>query len=348
MPRIESVEVRGYRCFAQFDVRGLSGVNLFVGRNNSGKTALLEAIEAVASDAFAFYRASWERGEYRYHPHGQSGDVAVDVRRWFAGHVLEVGAKLSVRARTGDHDIEVVRTLDAAPAGTPPQLVLRLGGQSKAASALVSLPVVPDGFLGGGNPERWVDAGLKLRPPVGFVTTRRRTVAELAPIWSRLVLTPAEADVLSALRTLDPTIARIALTGSNGDATARILFENSLEPVPLGSLGEGATRMLTLALALASVRGGYLLIDEIENGLHYSVHRSVWKLVIETARRLDVQVFATTHSKDCLEGLARLHEEDAGLAADVTVFRLEAGQREPVRMSAGTLVATLEGQVDVR
>ena len=106
--------------------------------------------------------------------------------------------------------------------------------------------------------------------------------------------------------------------------------------------------MLTLALSLASAKGGFLLIDEIETGLHYSVHRNMWRLVIETAKRLDVQVFATTHSKDCLEAIARLHEELPDLAGELTVHRLEVGAPTSVRMTAATIAGNIDGQIDVR
>ncbi len=55
--------------------------------------------------------------------------------------------------------------------------------------------------------------------------------------------------------------------------------------------------------------GGCLFVDEIDTGLHYSVMAKMWHLLIETARRLDVQVFASTHSLDCLQALARVCQE---------------------------------------
>ena len=173
-----------------------------------------------------------------------------------------------------------------------------------------ALPLQSDGFLGAGTPERFMDHGRSLDPPVVFVTTRRLSATDLLAMWSKFVLTPVERDVVAALKTLDDRVVRVAITGSNGDASAQVLFEGANEPVPLGSLGEGATRMLTIALSLASARGGFLLVDEIETGLHYTAHRALWRLVVETARRLNVQVFATTHSKDCLEAIARLHEDN--------------------------------------
>ena len=76
-------------------------------------------------------------------------------------------------------------------------------------------------------------------------------------------------------------------------------------PVPLRSLGDGATRLFGVALALAGSRDGFLTIDEVENGIHHSVHESFWHMVLQTAEENDVQVFATTHSFDCVRGFAR-------------------------------------------
>ena len=65
MARLATVDIENFRCFQKLTVKGLTRVNLFVGRNNSGKTAFLEAVEAVVSEdsPFVLYRASLERGE---------------------------------------------------------------------------------------------------------------------------------------------------------------------------------------------------------------------------------------------------------------------------------------------
>ena len=63
--------------------------------------------------------------------------------------------------------------------------------------------------------------------------------------------------------------------------------------------------MFGVALALANSRGGILLIDEVENGIHHSVQRDFWTMVLKTAHENNVQVFATTHSGDCVAGFAQ-------------------------------------------
>ncbi len=81
-------------------------------------------------------------------------------------------------------------------------------------------------------------------------------------------------------------------------------------PVSLKSLGDGAYRLFTLALVLSNAEDGILLVDEIENGIHYSALPDVWRLIFQTARRLNVQVFATTHSWDCIEAFQKAASED--------------------------------------
>ena len=69
-------------------------------------------------------------------------------------------------------------------------------------------------------------------------------------------------------------------------------------PVPLGSMGDGMLRVLQIILKVFSAQGGFLLIDEFENGLHYSVQEKIWALIFKLAEQLNIQVFATTHSWD--------------------------------------------------
>ncbi len=94
-----------------------------------------------------------------------------------------------------------------------------------------------------------------------------------------------------------------------------VKLENFAEAVPFKSLGDGVNRLLGILLALVKARGGVLLIDEIENGLHYSRQAKLWEVLLRQAREWDVQIFATTHSWDCVSGFAEsakdLSEDEA-------------------------------------
>jgi len=181
MSLIHKVEIEGYRTFAKLTVDGLRRVNLFVGRNNAGKTALLEAIEAVVSgeSPMVLYRPSIERGEVRQYRDAillPTGNM-IDVRRWFYGHRL-AGPRISIRANHGgngdtlDFECWVERVPDE-PAPNPPFLRggFRLLKKHSPQGEVVSWPVRPDGGLGNPPEDVVLEPGLRHERPVHFIGT---------------------------------------------------------------------------------------------------------------------------------------------------------------------------------
>jgi len=136
--------------------------------------------------------------------------------------------------------------------------------------------------------------------PLGiYLTTSTRSPIEDAERFSNLERVGRQDEVLETLRLLEPRLQRLSLLVMkrepiiNGDIGMR-------ELVPLPLMVEGMGRLLSIILAIANAKGGTILIDEIENGLHHSVLTDVWKAIADAARRSDVQIFATTHSYECI------------------------------------------------
>ena len=107
-------------------------------------------------------------------------------------------------------------------------------------------------------------------------------------------------------------------------------------------------RLLALSLALIQAANGVLLIDEIDTGLHWTVMEDMWRLVIDTARKSSVQVFATTHSQDCIRGLASLVESRSDLASEVCVHKIERLLDKAVRFDANDVQAAVDRNIEVR
>jgi energy-coupling factor transporter ATP-binding protein EcfA2 len=337
---VTSVEIENYRCFKKLKVDGLTTVNLFVGKNNSGKTSLLEAIEGVVSppSAYRLVRGALERGEFKT---TNDGTCLIDVRRWFHGHnpssriaiqVFVSGRLLRVLERqlqrSNSSHFNNTFYVSSEPAGKDGLLpALMLDAQGR-------LPISPEVV------SEWI---LKAIPSVRFVTTSRPEHARLAKSWERVQLARKDEAVIQALNLIEPRIERLVFTEDG----AQVLFSGEEEPVPLSSLGEGSSRLLQLILSLVMSKEGFLLIDEVELGLHYSVQPDVWRVLLTTAQQLRVQLFVTTHSKDCLEALSKL-TETAGLTDEVSVHRIEAGATETVRMTVKTATRAMEAGVDVR
>ena len=100
----------------------------------------------------------------------------------------------------------------------------------------------------------------------------------LGSLWDDIALTDDESDVIEALRIIDPRISAITMVGGEARSrgrTARVRADNLLRPVPLRSFGDGVNRLFAMALSLVNARGGILLVDEFENGLHYMPFRRI-------------------------------------------------------------------------
>ncbi len=136
-------------------------------------------------------------------------------------------------------------------------------------------------------------------------------------------------------RTLSPRV----LVRLNGRPNSR---------VPLKSLGDGALRLFGIALSLANSSDGFLLIDEIENGIHHSIQRDFWSMVLKTAYHNNVQIIATTHSYDCIKGFAQAVTENE--QTEGILFRLSGrhGVLRPVEYKEKDLMIAAENNIEVR
>lgn len=159
------------------------------------------------------------------------------------------------------------------------------------------------------------------------VSTENMANRKLAALWDLTSLTNLESEVISALGLIDNRVSGVAFVEdvSRGRSTDNrvplVKIEGIDEPLPLKSMGDGVTRLFHIIVALVNARNGILLIDEFENGLHWSVQPKVWDIVFQLSEKLNVQVFATTHSRDCIEGFERAWNNYPTLGA---FFRLDA------------------------
>jgi AAA15 family ATPase/GTPase len=135
-----------------------------------------------------------------------------------------------------------------------------------------------------------------------------------------------ESDVLRALQIIAPEIERISLIESKmrrGERLVLIRRAGRETPEPLQSMGDGMNRIFEMALGLANSKSGVFLVDEIENGVHYSVQEELWSFIFQVSSRLQSQVFATTHSWDCIEALQKAASSHPAEGALVRLYQQE-------------------------
>lgn len=346
---------------------GLGRVNLLVGTNNCGKTSILEAIHILSApgSSVPLWQAQVRRGELVE----STTERQIDVAHLVHGHQLAEGAGFTVSGngttglqeltalfqlgRNEDIDDEQDEGSDdtAAVPGMRAPMSLLLKWHSESSRGGMRLPINRRGGLRDRLvlPSRDV-SGTETRGAVSFITTEGLTRDNIISMFESVVLTSDEETVIQALHTIEPAIERIASVGtyvrhSSRDVRGGIAMMVAGRRIPIGSMGDGIWRLLGIALALVRARGGVLLVDEIDTGLHYSVLVDMWRLVFETARSLDVQVFATTHSRDCYEALAAVTEPDR---SEISLQRIERGKVEAIAFTELEIRQAAERGLEVR
>jgi ABC-type branched-subunit amino acid transport system ATPase component len=368
---LRNLRITNFRGLREFAMSGLGRVNLLVGTNNCGKTSVLEAIHmlSVPGSAVPLWQAQVRRGELI----DSATERQIDVAHLVHGHKLVAGpgfyiggdgtrgfqkltASFVTRSSTGssENEEEEDEASDAAaePGAIEP-LLLHLEWRDGPSFERVNLPTrkvqLPLTRRGGGVLRPTIGGNVHGLGDVSFITTEGLTRDNTISMFERVVLTPAESTVLGALHTIEPGIERIASVGtyarSSRDARGGLAMMVAGQRIPIGSMGDGIWRLLGVALALVQAREGVLLVDEIDTGLHYSVLVDMWRLVLATARSLDVQVFATTHSRDCYEALAAVTEANRD---EISLQRIERGKIDAVAFSEAELRQAAERGLEVR
>ncbi len=164
-------------------------------------------------------------------------------------------------------------------------------------------------------------------------------------LWSKVDLTSKQDEVEEVLQIIEPRLVRLSIANK----IPRVRLKNEEAPRPLKNFGEGMNRLLTIALGLVNAENKILLIDEIDLGLHHSIQDKLWEIVFSTAKKLNVQVFATTHSRDCVEAFSTVSQNYGDMG---NYFRLQKNRDSDgfraVNYDAEMLESAVEQEMETR
>jgi len=320
----KSFEIRNFRGFRRFRIEGFQRVNLITGENNVGKTALLEAlfIHCGAANIRLLFSVENFRGITQFE--GGIGPASSGLFQAFdSTHEVVLNGIDKV-------DIERLCILKVVPA---PITIGQNSGEESSASygeALEITFVDSSRNLRVSSRARVTKEGLNLDPlPIPplyqgvYVHTKGADHRVDAERFSNLAKNVGEEEqFVCALRIVEPSVKVIRLL-SHGGMTMLHADVGMGRFLPLPYAGEGMVRLATILLAIASSRNGVVLIDEFENGIHYTVLSKIWEAVAEFAERWNAQVFATTHSGECVRAA---HEVFSGREYVFQLYRLQRGK----------------------
>lgn len=391
---ITNLRISNFRMLDDFFVPTLGRVNLIVGKNNSGKSTVLEALrifarqghpsllkEIVYSHDEHFSNTSSKDNEE--HPldlayqnffpkreYPTTDEEPIYIGTDDKSEFVKINHTYYVEniEETQDADGETVRrrrrdfvkksdlsNVEFAEQG----LVVTNSGSSR--SGLIELS--PENYALRRNTLFWDEVK---EYPVSYIPTQFLSTDYLASLWDSVALTDNESVITQALQVIDDDVRGLAFVQSEIERIKRrpdrssgsssriaiIRLENQSHPIPLNSMGDGMLRILQLILGLFPARNGFLLIDEFENGLHYSVQEDTWKLIFKLSKKLNIQVFATTHSWDCIEAFknATLASPEYGVLFRVgkSVRNSSKGRVTPTVFKEDELAQLTQADVELR
>lgn len=329
---LRSFTLKNFRCFQSLALEPLERVNLIAGKNNVGKTSLLEAIFIFINptNPESLLQVNSNRGiakggrfkeieEMRVFFFNQDINSSIElqgsgdnkVKRTLKIHFAEPEQFQIIRRSLSNNKNAPIRDNELHTLDVSPYEALVLDYQDEKTKKLSSY--ISNNILSAQSRGKNFPLGI-------YLTTSTHSPQEDTQRFSNLERVGRQDEVLTTLRLLEPRLQRLTLLVVDREP---IIYGDigMSELVPLPLMGEGIGRLFSIILAIANAKGGTLLIDEIENGLHYSVLTDVWKAIADAARRAEAQIFATTHSLECIKAAHEAFE--ASDKYDFRYHRLE-------------------------
>ncbi|MCX6074105.1 MAG: AAA family ATPase [Campylobacterales bacterium] len=321
---INTVNLTNFKCFEHLCVEGLQRVNLISGKNNIGKTSFMEAIELHLSSkesislSLNLYKmikrrqgtriAGYFELDFIYSDESKMNITINDTKleiEYFKEFYKQVDQSNNILGYTNTMPIHQLYTGEEAEEEVSivyePSLKLTVENESRI------IPI-----------DRVINRPMLIRREgsnkqnINFVSSSTEDERKIAVNYGNLIELNKEQYLNDSLNIFDKKITALKQIVTEKDVVLKLLLADRKAPVLLSSLGEGINRYIAILCAIWASQDGYLFIDEIENGIHYTNYPKLWKIIFEASKMANCQIFITTHSKECIEAFNEVNSKDEG------------------------------------
>jgi len=313
MKLLQSIKIKNFRGFENLEIDGFNQINLLIGKNNSGKSSILEAIFLLigmsnpilpenihklrglnikTADEFKFL---FHNLKLSNKPEFEGSFSDKSCRNLKYNPIFSKAGNDSSSQKIGANEL----TIDASTA-SPNMTGLELEFYSKKrheqrkpfkSSIIFNLPEIIQ------NQNNKYKEDLH-----AVLITGNSNETDALKRYSEIVKRKKGDIVLEAIQKIDPKIESINPLPDG----LYLSYKDIDELVPSNIAGDGVRKYLNIVTTIAEKRNSIILIDEIENGLHYSAHKSLWESIITISNEFNVQLFITSHNIETLKCLKEL------------------------------------------
>lgn len=350
MQHIDNFTVERFRGLRNLKIENLGQINLFVGDNNSGKTSVLEAL-SIFCDPLN-WRKWYEATSTRELLSSPSRFSLIDRLTWLFPQLGDGKANGSFEkpeilfSAQGSFPIEKISAtyekyseiVNSPRANSRIEDVEERGVEDEGLKlhVVVFVRQQPTLFdeLNGPMKETLVFTDFvtssKSKQRVPVLPTQivnpfsHRSSALLPGLWSEVVEADLKTETIELLRFFDPGIQEIDIISPTVRRQDISVKHAKLGRAPLNTFGDGLRRVFTLATTIPRVKGGLLLIDELETAIHTRALEKTFDWLVKACVHNNVQLFATTHSLEALDSIIEVSRNSANLV----VYRLQQDKEQ--------------------
>lgn len=273
---IQWINIEKYKCFENFEAKDFKRINLIAGKNNVGKTALMEAINinTASEDIETFSYSIATKNILR--------NLLEIINKKFENnrykHILEKSIY-----KTNSNLID-----------------LKFKSKNENGILNFDFSINSKNFIINSNDFSYED---KRKFNNIFISRYRFTIYTLQTIYEAIQLKDKEDELNYLINKFDNNIKSFKFIGSDKPSCK---LEKINDYVDLDEFGDGLKHYISIICALFACENGYLFIDEIDNGIHYSQLQKIWEIIFDISKEVNCQVFAVTHSLEMIKAYEKV------------------------------------------
>lgn len=345
-----SIEINRFRGIKHSRLDDLRQVNLFFGKNNCGKSSVLDAIFLISG--MSNPKLPININLMRDYRRLEAIDMLLDFYALDASNPINIKAcndekrnlQISLIESTDDKVDLLNPGNNIASTDSTNQygLVLKFDINGQTHKSSIEMSKVVENEL---RQTTSTDKHYKENMPCLYLSPKFDFRAYIEGL-TNVLKNKDEAFILQALRLIEPKIKDFVLSRQE------VLVDIGLnQRIPVNMMGDGVRKILSVLTAIYECKNGIVLIDEISNGFHYSVMKDLWKVVISAAQKNNVQIFATTHDIDSIKGLrdtAIIDKKNKDAVACFKLQRTVAAELKAYHYSPESVDYSLNQEIEIR